>query len=189
MVRESLLLPSGRRRGMAVVVLLSVLSVPALLIAGLCAAYSFSELEQARADNALALTYSSNRLEHAPETIARLRSRLQDGSIYTETSPTAAASRFSQLLQSGLRGAGAEVRSVDPQPVQVEPGLERLQVAFDLTVRQDRLPHVMATLERLRPLVFTDSLNISGTSLGQAAGVLWVRMKLSSFRRVPDAAG
>jgi hypothetical protein len=189
MAPDPALAPSGKRRVVARVILLCGISAPVLLILALCTVYCLRQRHQVLGDDAVARSYTARQVAHEGATIALLRTRLQAGSIYTEASSTAASSRFSQLLQNGLRGAGAVIRSVDLQPSQTKPGLERLEVAFDLTLQQDKLPGLIAALERMRPLVFTDAMNIAGTSLGQPAGILWVRLKLSSFRELPNVGG
>jgi hypothetical protein len=187
MAPDSALSPNGKRRVVARVILFCGVSLPILLTVALCTVYCVSQRRQARIDDALARSYTARQLGHVSATIALLRTRLEAGSIYTEASSTAASSRFSQLLQSGLRGAGAEIRTVDLQPSQTRPGLERLEVAFDLTLPQDRLPGLIAALGRLRPVVFMDAVNISGALLGQPEGVLLIKLKLSSFRELPNA--
>jgi hypothetical protein len=189
MAPDSALSPNGKRRVVARIILCCGVSLPILLAVSICTFYCVCQRRQAQIDDALARSYTARQVGHVSATIAVLRTRLEAGSIYTETSATAASSRFSQLLQNGLRGAGAEIRTVDLQPSRTRPGLERLEVAFDLTLQQDKLPGLIATLGRLRPVVFMDALNISGASLGQPAGVLWVRLKLSSFRELRNAGG
>lgn len=141
--------------------------------------------QQQRADAATArdlLAAYRRQAAQRPALEARLRTLDAAGQhlpgLILAASPPAAAAELQAALRKLIEQAGGELRSAQPGVSTREAGFERLEVGFDLTLPEDRLPALLAALEAHDPYLFADRIDVTPTGKR-----LSLRLQIHAYRR------